>query len=163
MHVRIPSSKRIRVDATTDTQDNTCARQTSVEEKVFGTPDYLSIICRYLTIKEMFGKVSLLSVYQNCWCDEKLPMKLLIDALRHDFGDIIEYFDIDVDKYLKEDSHGMFIRRFYVDWPFLDKCFRKKGMHGTFTYTDNELVRDFKPLFKLEKTDCVQHWLHQVL
>ena len=163
MHAHTPSSKRIRVDATTETQPNTSVRQTSIE-KVFDVPDYLSIICSYLTIKEMFGKLKLLSNYQNCWIDEKLPLSLLKDGLRQDFGNIIEYYDIKIDPYFAEESHGMFIRRFYVDWEFLDKCFRNvKGMCGTFTEGDDDPIRDFKPLFKLQKAACIQHWLHQVL
>ena len=166
MTEHISSSKRIRLDSDTnnsrsDYQSSQQVRlQKKLTDKIFYQKDYLSCICQYLTIKEIFGIISLLSSYHcNDYLNNKLQLNMIKMCLFHDFGDILNAFKIKLDNANENENICIKIGRFYNDWNYLMLCAKNAGFKID---ESHPYCIDFTALMKLEKNECVQHWITKV-
>ena len=149
-----------------------------------------TIICSFLKIKDIFGRLSQLSIFHKDFVNKKMPLKSIQQCLSYDFGDILNKFKINLNETIngnngngtKNNNNNHIINttisinnnimsvsyrisRIYNDWDYLYTCAHNAGMQTNTTVeqktNSTREERNFLPLLKLEKNEAIQHWLNK--
>lgn len=154
--MNITSSKRLGI---IDMSDTPVTPQTNknLYDQVLYQKDYCGIICQYLRIKEILTCIILLSTYHFNLIDKK-SKNIVKQCLFYDYGDILALFNINLNQNDKGDTNNSvcaILSHLYCDWQYLIE-------KAQFTDHTDDDVRNFTLLTKLERVECLQHWIHKV-
>ena len=139
--------------------------------QIISQPDYLSTVCQYLTVNEIFYSIPLISQFHLHYIHNIQQTKLLKQCLSYDFGDILNRFKINLDACNnhnnatnnnnninnKHNNISYRMSRFYTDYKYLYECAVNAKCETSNRFNTAEC--DFTPLMKLEKNNAIQHWL----
>ena len=134
--------------------------------KILCQKDYLSIICYYLTIYDIFHLFPTLSTYHFDYLNDQSQLNMIKQCLFYDFGDILNLFKINLQNNENDNDENnnicIKIGRFYNDWDYLMNCAKNAGIEADPDDIDKNIDLDFSPLMKLEKSNCVHYWINKV-
>ena len=141
-----------------------------IYEKILCQKDYLTMICKFLRMNDIFKLLPSLSTFHIDYLNNESQLNMIKQCLYYDFGDILNVFKIDLSDNDDNDSNSICckIGRFYDDWDYLTTCAKNTGFkideESSFDHLGikrDEYV-DFKPLMTLETNQCIQYWIEKV-